>query len=564
MGTEVDATGPEPQGSRHISRRTLIAGAGAAIGAGVVIAACGDDDGGDSATPGTGAATTTPTSSGDTTATTTADTGAGGDVKKGGTLRLGIVGSTNDIIDGQYIVTKADQARLVLGWEPLVAYDADFNLSYEHALAKDIEAVAPDHYIIHLKEGVTFHDGKPMTSADVLYSFGRRLDPSSEVYSAGLAGFVEPAGITAVDDLTVDIKLLKPAVTFLNTMAEYTMTVVPEGYTRQSDPQIGTGPFVLKSFTPGAESVHERNPNYWGGADIPYLDEVQVIDFADATAMINALKSGEVDAIADVPFSVADSVEGDGLKLLVSEAGSWLTITMAIDQAPMDDPKVRQAMRLIVDRDEMVNRVIAGYGSVANDLYGKLDACYNTDIPQRTQDIEKAKQLLDEAGQAGMTIDLFAPDDTAGLPEMIAVFAEQAQKAGITVNAQVLDGGTYWGDEYTKRTFATSFWGTRPYLVQVGAGSLRTATYPETHWPPDGSDFEDLYNEALATVDQDARCEIIHQMQQEEWDNGGFIIPFFNNLVDAYADYVVGFIPQKNVLNLDHFGRGMKQIWLNT
>lgn len=99
--------------------------------------------------------------------------------------------------------------------------------------------------------------------------------------------------------------------------------------------------------------------------------------------------------------------------------------------------------------------------------------------------------------------------------------------------------------------------------MQVAAGSLKDATYPETHWPPADSDFTDKYNEALQTVDTDARCAIIHDMQQEEWDNGGFIIPFFNNLLDGVSDYVKGFEARKNLLNLDHFGRGMKRIWLD-
>ena len=171
---------------------------------------------------------------------------------------------------------------------------------------------------------------------------------------------------------------------------------------------------------------------------------------------------------------------------------------------------------------------------------------------------------LAEAGQENLSIDLFAPDDTAGLPDLIAVFADQANAAGVSVNAQVLDGGTYWGEEYTKRTFATSFWGTRPYLNQVAAGSLKNSTYPETHWPPEGSNFRQLYNQALAETDEAARCEIIEEMQREEYEEGGFIIPIFNNLLDATTVSVQGLVAQPNVLNLDHFGRGYKNIWLQT
>lgn len=157
---------------------------------------------------------------------------------------------------------------------------------------------------------------------------------------------------------------------------------------------------------------------------------------------------------------------------------------------------------------------------------------------------------------------LFAPDDTAGLAELIAVFADQAEAAGVTVNAQVLDGGTYWGDEYTKRTFATSFWSTRPYLIQVAAGSLENAIYPETHWPPPDSDFAEKYEQAIAETDDAARCKIIAEMQQQEYDDGGNLIPFFYNLVDGHAANVRGFEARPNLLNLDHYGRGWKNIWV--
>ena len=147
----------------------------------------------------------------------------------------------------------------------------------------------------------------------------------------------------------------------------------------------------------------------------------------------------------DLPFAQATAVKANSdLTLLISEAGSWLPITMAVDQKPFDDPKVRQAMRLIPDRDQMVQQVLSGFGSVGNDMYGKLDGSYPKDFPQRTQDLEKAKALLKEAGQENLTIDLFAPDDTAGLPEMSNAFAEMAKGAGVTVNVKVLDGGTYW------------------------------------------------------------------------------------------------------------------------
>lgn len=556
-----------------VGRRRFLLGAGAAT----VLAACGSSDGGSAPAATDGPADTTGstdappgTTGSDEAATTNApdsvapaeEAAPAGTPQQGGTLRVGVVGSTNDLMDGQYIVSRADQVRLVSGWESLANYDDDFNLSFEHGLAEEIEVVSPDNYVIRLKEGIEFHNGKTVGADDLIYSFQRLIDPELGI-APNLLEFINNDSMTKLDERTVEFQLLKPSVAFQIGLAGYAATVVPVDYARfEGDPttQIGTGAYKLQSFTPGSESVHVRHENYWGES---YLDEIQVIDFADQSALVNALSSGDIDVALDVPFAQAGTIESNpDLNLLESTAGNWQTITMRIDTPPFDDVRVRQAMRLIVDREEMVERVLSGYGSVGNDMYGLLDAGYPSDFPQRTQDIEAAKALLDEAGQAGMSIELFAPDDTAGLPEYITAFASQAEEAGINVTATVLDGGTYWGEEYTNRTFASSFWSTRPYLNQVGAGSLPTATYQETKWPPEGSNFQELYDQALAETDEDARNEIIREMQMMEYEEGGNIIAYFQNLLDGYGTYVKGAVARPNLLNFDHFGRGWKNIWI--
>lgn len=554
----------------RLNRRQMILGGTAVMAAG--LAACSSDSSpstaSSAATTSTGPASTSgsaaaPTTGGSTPATagTTAATAPAGNIKTGGTLKLGVIGGTNDLIDGQYIVAKPDIARLVAGWETLVTYNDKFEISFDEGLAQSVEAKAADTYIITLRDGIEFHNGKTMSADDVVYSFQRLIDKDLGL-SPALQALLEPSGITKLDGLTVQIKLTQAVVTFLDAIAQYAAGIVPVGYKREDAVQVGTGPFKLTSFTPGSESVHEKFANYWKPGK-PYLDAVNIIDFADATALVNALLSGQVDAIADVPFAQVSTIQSDStFKILESQAGSYLPITMAVDQAPFDDVRVRQAMRLIVDRNEMVERVLSGYGRVANDLYSPFDAGYASDLPQRAQDIEAAKALLVEAGQENLTIDLFAPNDTAGLAEMAAVFSDQAKKAGVTVNVQVL-GSEYWGDEYCKRTFATSYWNTKPYLTQVAAGSLKSSTYPETHWPPAGSTFTDEYNEALATVDTTARYKIMHAMQEEQYNDGGDIIAFFNSLLDAYHSSVQGLVGRPNVLNLDHFGRGFQNIWLD-
>jgi peptide/nickel transport system substrate-binding protein len=249
------------------------------------------------------------------------------------------------------------------------------------------------------------------------------------------------------------------------------------------------------------------------------------------------------------------------MQALVSKTGGWLPLCMAIDLPPFDDVRVRQAMRLIVDRPQMIVQVLSGYGFVGNDLYAPFDPGYDK-LPQRQQDISEAKKLLKAAGQQNLTVDLHTTNGASGMVELATVFANQAQAAGVKIN--VHNDPNYYGNQYLKLAFSVDFWGTRSYLNQVQQGSLPNSPYNETHWPPKsgtGSNFISLYNQALATTDLSKRIEIEHEMQMLEYDIGGYIIPFFGDLIDGYASTVKGLRPSKGTLNLDSFGHGYRTIW---
>jgi peptide/nickel transport system substrate-binding protein len=161
-------------------------------------------------------------------------------------------------------------------------------------------------------------------------------------------------------------------------------------------------------------------------------------------------------------------------------------------------------------------------------------------------------------------VDLHTTNGAAGMVEVATVFATQAQAAGVKVN--VRNDPNYYGNQYLKLAFSIDFWGTRSYLNQVQQGSLPNAPYNETHWPPKsgtGSNFISLYNQALATTDQAKRSEIEHEMQTLEYDIGGYVIPFFNDLIDGYSDRLQGLKPSKGTLNLDSFGHGYRTIWFS-
>src|SRR3954447_11396762 len=528
-----------PEGLWSPSRRGLVMGAGGVAMAGA-LAGCGSDSSSPSGTE------------------STADAGT---PKPGGNFRLGVTGGgAKDIMDGQNITTKPDQARLVSGFETLLEFDDEYQLQAT-GLAESVEPDNPHQYTIKLRDGITFQNGKPLTADDVIYSL-QRIGTEAN----GLTGFAATAtmdikNLKKIDKLTVRLPLLSADSTIPQTLASYTFGMVPKGYQAfkgDVSTQVGTGAYKLKSFTPGQESVHERYDGYWRDS---YFDQVTITDFSDATAQINALKGGQVDAITDLPANQVEAVKSSGVESLISQTGGWVPICMAIDMPPFNDNRVRQAMRLIVDREQILAQIGSGYGQIANDLYAPFDEGYNSDLEQRQQDIEQAKSLLKSAGQEGLKVDLHTTNGASGMVELASVFASQAKDAGVTIT--VKNDPNYYGDAYLKLAFSVDFWGTRGYLNQVQQGSLPTSPYNETHWPPKsgtGSDFGDLYKQALAETDSSKRIDIEHQMQQYEYDLGGYIIPYFNSLIDGHSSQVAGLTPRRATLTLAGSGPGSRTI----
>src|SRR6202008_1787442 len=153
-------------------------------------------------------------------------------------------------------------------------------------------------------------------------------------------------------------------------------------------------------------SVFKRFPNYWQHPK-PYVDELTIFDFADDTARVNALLGDEVDAIDNLPTGVIAELQANkALRVLVSETGEWQPFTMRVDKAPFNDPRVRQAFRLLVDRRQMIEQVLLGEGRIANDMYSPYDPAYYSSLPQRHQDLEQAKSLLKAAGREGLSVEL--------------------------------------------------------------------------------------------------------------------------------------------------------------
>jgi peptide/nickel transport system substrate-binding protein len=491
---------------------------------------------------------------------------ASSQIKRGGTFRQATSGGTTDFIDGQHIVAKSDIVRLVATFDALARFDEKGKIQLH--LAEELKAEKANQYLIRVRKGVEFHNGKTLTIDDVIYSIRRTKNAKLKLFGNAAFGAIDLNNIKKLDKWTCRLKLSRPDVTLMEAFAQYFQGVVPKGYQPNAVGKgplqyIGTGPFKVKSLTPGRESVHVKNENYWIDGQ-PYFNEVRIVNFPSDAAKVNALLSGQVEAMADVPFAQVPVVKGRGKKILVSPTGAWTPLCMRVDVPPFDDVRVRRAFRLLINRPQVIQQGLSGYGFVGNDIYSPFDPAYAGDeFPQRKYDPEQARSLLKQAGHDSLNVELVTSPADTGMVEGATIFAQNAKAGGVNVAVRNVDGGTFYGDQYLKWPFSADYWGTRNYLLQAATAVLKTAPFNETHWDayPGYAKFEALYRQALGTVDNKKRAQIIKEMQRMEYNDGGLIIWGFKSLTDGYSAKVAGYKVDRGTLNLNKYGNGFRTIY---
>ncbi|GLZ33743.1 ABC transporter substrate-binding protein [Lentzea sp. NBRC 105346] len=462
--------------------------------------------------------------------------------KSGGVLRIGVTGgSTEDSLDPHKSVTYPDQARMSNLYEPLFRRDASYQI--EPVLASSLEPSAGlDEWTLRLRSGVFFHNGKALDADDVIFSLRRIMELPG--MGASALQIVDLGSLRKIDPLTLRIKLTQPHALFQDELAQYYLGIVPVGFDLRTP--VGTGPFRFGSFVAGSRSSFPRFDRYWRPHE-PYVDELVIIDFPDEKSRLDALLSGSVEAIDNLPQTQVAAVKAAGVNVLISESGNWSPFTMRVDTPPFDNVLVRQAFRLIVDRDQMVSQALRGQGRVGNDLYAPFDQCFAKDLPQRRQDLKLARSLLAQAGHTALKVELVTSDAIgAGVVAAARLFAEQARGAGVEVAVREVDAGVFYGkDDYLRWPFAQDFWYTRSYLPQVAQGSLPDAPYNECHWQDPR--FMSLIAQARSEADRERRCGLLREAQKIEYESGGYIVWSFKNQVDAYSSRVTGFVPDRNL-----------------
>src|SRR5215469_1960850 len=503
-----------------LGRRDFLRGlaiTGAAAGTGGVLAACGGS--------GSSSSGTTPTPK------------AGGKPKRGGALKVGLTGgSGSDTLDPHKGLTYLDTARAQSLYQPLLQLTTAAQT--EFVLAEEISPHgSTSEWVIRLRPGITFHDGKPLTSQDVIFTLQRILNKKAPLTGATPLGPVDVTGLKALDSRTVLVPMTSPYGSFVDQLAYwYYLYIVPVGF-NPKQPN-GTGPFKYQSFTPGQRSVFVRNPNYWRSG-LPYVDSVTIIDFSDSASMQNALTTGVIHgagALEGPQITVLKS--SPSVRTVASHTGAITPFTMRVDQAPFNDVRVRQAMRLLVNRPQLINSALNGFATVGADVSSPFDPNYDTSL-HRQQDIGQAKHLLKQAGQTNLTVQLVTSPVATGTVAMATVLQQQAKAAGVTINLKTVDPSTFFGPNYLHWTFSQDFYNYSPYLAQVAQSLLPTSPFNETHWHL--PKYVSLYHQANATANASTRKQIEHEMQMIDFNEGGYIIPAFIDALDAYSTKITGY-----------------------
>lgn len=504
-----------------VSRRDLLK-TGAVLTAGGLLAACGSSSG--------------------TTSTTTAVTTE--KPKRGGTLRVALTGGTSaDTVNPLRPVQTLDFSRIGNLYDPLFKLNKD--AQPVPVLAKEITPNKTGTvWTVRVPSGVEFHNGKELTADDVVYTFQQILSPKAPGWQAPIFSPLVASGIKKLDKYTTQFECSTPFSVFTQALSlSGASDIIPVGYDDKFP--IGTGPFKFKSFTPGVQSDFLRNDNYWQSG-LPYADELLIYDYSDESSQANALIADNADIIAPLSFDVLKTLQNAKMQILAGKSYECVMFTMRVDQAPFSDVRVRQAFKYALDRQQFLDVVFGGYGSVGNDMLGYGAPEYDFSIPQRTQDIGKAKSLLKAAGHENLSVQLVTGAITQGTVEAATVLTQQVSAAGIHVNLDLTTPTNVYGPNYLKWLFAQDYT-YYDYLFPVLAlFMIPGGPFNETHY--DNPQFNNLFKQGMSTLDDTMRTEIGHELCNIQYEDNGYLIPVIPPVISAARPNVRGLYPAKDGL----------------
>ncbi len=454
---------------------------------------------------------------------------------RGGVLRVGSAhGASTDSLDPA-TYSNGFQTFLALGGihNYITAIDERNELAPELAEEWSSNDDASE-WTFKVRPGVTFHNGKTVTAADMAASIDHHRGPDSK---SGAAGILKQVTEIKADGDRLVVTLEGPNADFAYLMSEAQIPVLPSVDGKVDVSGVGAGGYVLQEFEPGVRARLARNENYWK-TDRAWFDAVEMLVIADPTARQAALMSGRVDLIDRVDPKTAKLLGGrDGIVMNSKPSGTHYALPMRVEAAPFGDVNVRLALKHALNREEVLEKILGGYGMVGNDQpISPVNRYHADDLEPLSYDPDKARHYLKQAGQESLSLSLSVSDAAfVGAVDMATLYREHAAPAGIDIKVVREPADGYWSDVWTKKPWCASYWTGRPVEDQlfstIYAGD---APWNDTGWSNER--FDKLMLEGRRTLDDALRREIYREMQQIVRDDAATIIPMFANSMDAYTD----------------------------
>lgn len=478
----------------------------------------------------------------------TGPSGSAGPAKRGGTLSIAIGdGSPTDKLDPA-LSTSATAAWLgTMLFSPLVYADLQENIS--PALAEKLEiSNGNTEYTFTLRSGLKFSDGSPLTARDAAWTISRLLDAklASPAYGQ-LSPFLDKSGVQVVDDLTLKLKLKSPNPFLAQPLASYNAGVVKANQSTFTNSNlVSSGPFTLKSFTPGQSFAVVRNDNYFLKAQgLPYLDGIQN-QLVDPSTVLQALSSGTVQWTDSLNAQAVNRLKGNGQFRCPALQGDERAVKMYflhmnLKSKPFNDPRVRMAMKLASNRESVRQAVLGNLGTITGDVPVPMsDPAYPKSIGSRPQDIAKAKQLLAEAGYPnGFDVDLPTAEIQPGMTNFSIAYAQVVAAAGIRVHVQQVPESTYYSKIFGQTALFHDYAQTNSGYVMLNQFFQKGGTYNGTGFDDDGK-LTALVNPVLTETDKATQTATLSKALAYVADNSGTHIPFMVPNLQTMSSKVQG------------------------
>ena len=466
--------------------------------------------------------------------------------KKGGRLRQGFsAGSTTESLDA--LQSSGSVIEICNNWcwgSNLTEVQPDGSIAPE--LAESIEASDNARtWVFKLRKGVTFHNGKSLTPEDVIDSVNRHRGENSASAVRSLFESIEEMRRDGDDQVV--IRLNAPNADFPFLLSDYRLVIMASDGKGNVDTSSGngTGPYAVDTFNPGVRSFFKRNPDYFK-ADRAHFDEIEHLVILDPAARQNALTTGAVDVIDAVePKTAHLMARVSGVRIQEVTGTQNRNMVMRLDTPPYDNPDLRLALKLSANRQELVDKIEGGHGVVGNDHHiSPAQQYYNTELPQREYDPDKARFHLKKAGMEGIELELLAsPAALEGASDAALLLKESAAPVGINITVRRVPSDGFWSNVWNKpgTGFVTSYWGGRP----TNDWMFTTCCVAESSWNDSawkGTEAADRFNElivaARSELDQDKRREMYWECQRLVHEDSGSLVWGFTNYLHGLRDNV--------------------------